>query len=733
MAKRKPKTPPPKKAPAKSPPAAPAKPATFAKQVDSRNAYELKREKAGTREREKAAEGKDIAPAPFPKDLKAREKGLADPEFFLREYFPRTFYRPFSRDHKAVIESAAETLENGGNQARAVFRGWGKTALFVRLALWAIARKHRRYVTLIGATAPLSRNLLVSMKNELQFNEKLAEDFPDLCFCFRALEDMAARARGQTYERVKTGVRWEGHRVVFGYLPTPDKQGYYPCSGAVIQVSSLQAASRGMFFLGRDGKNMRPDFVFLDDPQTDRSARSLDQCRFREQLIKQSLLGMAGGNDIMSAFAAVTPIEADDLAERLLDRDRFPEWHGRRYPLIKKFPTNTALWDEYFEKLAFGYRSGDSTGKGATAFYKKNRKAMLAGAEVADEHFFAADAELDALQHAMNLKAKNPDGFGPEYQMETRVAKTDSRDLRPEELFHRASGVERGMVPMASQVVSAYIDVQHKALYWAAGAYSQNLGGAVIDYGTWPEQHRPYFTLAEIKTTLATQYKGHSFEAFIRAGLVDLLNHLFGRVWRGEDNVDHRLAACLIDAADGRVADIVHEVCRSHPIAAGRVFPAIGKGIGPTDRPMALWRASVGERKGDHWILRRSATRGGSKHLLIDTNRWKSAVADRLQLPPGDRNAILLPGKRPGENRMLCDQLCAETRTTVTNEKDGSQCEVWRRKPDRPDNHLGDAVIGSVVAATLTGLQLLSPSRAPAAGSSSTPNQPRERVKYHAL
>lgn len=720
----------PKKAAKPKPtPKPPPRPAIKAKPIDTRarDAYHAKREKAGQRERSKAAEGKDIAPANMPANPKQREKALGDPEFFLRTYFRRTFSRPFCGVHKILIRDAADTLEHGGNEARAVWRGAGKTSLFCGLAQWAIAKGLRRYLVPIAATDPLARNLLTSIKNELQFNDELADDFPDLCFCFRALEDMAARCRGQTYERQKTGVRWESKRIVFGYIPDPEGNPY-PCSGAVIQAASLQSAVRGMFYLGIDGERMRPDFCLIDDPQTDRSARSVDQCNFREKLIRQALIGLAGGDKSMSAFAALTPIVPDDLAERLLDRERFPEWHGRRFPLIPKWPTNELLWDQYNDKLAVGFRNGDKIGKEATRFYKANKKAMLAGAEVADPYFHTP-TEVDALQHAMNLRAKDPEGFPAEFQMEPKQEKKQTADLTVAELWHRQNGLARGVVPMAAQLVSAFIDVQHNAFYWAASAFGPNLGGSVIDYGTWPEQGRQYFTLKELSRTLATHYPGHSFEAALRAGLVDLLNVLFARLWHGEDGTDHRLALVLIDASEGRVADIIHEVCRTHPIASGRAIPSVGKGIGPTDSPMHLWRTGQGERKGEHWTLKRPASRGSSKHVIIDVNYWKSFTADRLRLPPGDRNAILFAGTKPGENRMLYDHLTAETRSLLTNDKNGAQCEVWRIKPSRPDNHLGDCVVGSCVAASMMGLSVVPPASSPAASASSEKPQPRNRVK----
>jgi hypothetical protein len=726
MAKKRPKT------PAKKPPAKPLVKIPQRPKVtldaQARDAYREKREKAGARERKKTAEGKDIAPAAEPLHPKLRSQALDDPEFFLREYFPRTFSRPFAKAHQIIIRDCAETMHHGGNEVRALWRGGGKTSLFCGMAQWGIAKGLRRYPVGVSSTDPLARNLLTSVKNELQFNDHLAEDFPDLCFCFRALEDMAARCRGQTYEREKTGVRWESKRICFGYLPDPEGNPY-PCSGAVFQVASLLAAARGMFYLGIDGVRMRPDFVLFDDPQTDRSARSIDQCDFRERVIRQALIGLAGGEQNMAGFAAVTPIVPDDLAERFLDRERFPEWQGRRFSLVPSWPTNEALLDKYYDILAVGFRNGDKQGKAATKFYKANKKAIWVGAEVADPHFHTPN-EVDALQHALNLRAKDPDGFPAEFLMQPKIEKKQTADLTPADLWHRISGVPRGRVPMATQVVTSFIDVQHTALYWLASGFGPNLGGGPLDYGAWPDQNRVHFTLKEISKTLQNTYKGHSLEAAVRAGLIDLLNTLFTRVWQGEDGTGHQMAFCLIDASEGRLADVVHEVCRlPGMIFSGRVLPAVGKGIDATTGPMAYWKVAPGEKKGDHWVLKRSASRGGSRHVLVDTNFWKSFTADRLRLPMGDRNAIVFPGTKGGENRMLGDHMTAETRVLMTNEKTGAQCEVWRWKPSRPDNHLGDCLVGSVVAGSLMGMTVVPPATYAPSATISPKAAPRNGVK----
>ena len=73
--------------------------------------------------------------------------------------------------------------------------------------------------------------------------------------------------------------------------------------------------------------------------------------------------------------------------------------------MIYAWPKNEKLWDEYSRLRADGLRAGDD-GAAATEFYRKNRAAMDAGAEVAWPARYNPD-ELSALQHAVNLRLRD--------------------------------------------------------------------------------------------------------------------------------------------------------------------------------------------------------------------------------------------------------------------------------------------------------------------------------------
>jgi hypothetical protein len=79
-----------------------------------------------------------------------------------------------------------------------------------------------------------------------------------------------------------------------------------------------------------EGKSVRPSLVLLDDPQTDESARSPSQCHTREQILAGAILGLAGPGRKIAGLMTLTVVRPDDMADRILDREKHPQWQGER-------------------------------------------------------------------------------------------------------------------------------------------------------------------------------------------------------------------------------------------------------------------------------------------------------------------------------------------------------------------------------------------------------------------
>lgn len=661
--------------------------------------YQRQKARSRAYQHDAAAAGMDIGELPPIADPERRARCLADPEAFCREYFPLRFKKAMSDDQRRSIAELARIAEHGGKKAFAAPRGDGKTTRSEIMVIWSILTGRRRFVALVGATAAAAKESMESIKGEFESNDLLLADFPEVCYPVHCLEGINQRAKGQTYRGERTLMKWAGDLVV---LPTmPDS----PASGAVFCCRGITGRIRGMKHRRADGATVRPDLAIVDDPQTEKSAHSQGQCKRRLATLTGAILGLAGPGESIACFVPCTVIAKDDLADQILDRDRHPAFQGVRTRLIHTFPTNEDLWEEYAELRRAGLKIDDLSK--SNAFYKKHRKAMNAGAVVAWPERYDADAgELSAIQHAMNLRIDHPETFDAEYQNEPRdLAADDDRLPSAAEIGRKLSGLPRRKVPLAATILTAFIDVQQRLLYHAVSAWSPEFTGSVIDYGTWPDQQRAYFTYRDAPRTIQSlpQFKTAGVAGAIRGALDALIAELATRVYEREDGAELRINRILVDSGDW--ADIVYQACRESPHAA-LVLPSKGRGVTAAKAPISEWRRAEGQLVGEEWMLGKVANKRAVRLFTYDTNYWKTRTFQALATLPSDRGCLTLFGQpHKTSHDMLAAHCAAETRTKTFGL--GRTVYAYDLRPEKPDNHLLDCLVGSAACASLLGCRLI--------------------------
>ena len=477
--------------------------------------YEALKEAARARNAELSAIGRDIGDIPEVVDPKRKARAREDFRFFCETYFPETFSLPWSDDHLKVIAKIETAVMKGGLFAMAMPRGSGKTTLAETACIWAMLTGAREFVCLIGSDAGHARNMLESIKVEFETNEHLLEDYPEAVYPIHALERIHNRAKGQLCNGKHTRIVWTADEIV---LPTiPDSA----ASGAIIRVAGIESRIRGMKYKRADGRALRPSLVVLDDPQTDESARSDQQVRARMETLNGAILNLAGPGQKISGIMPCTVIRPGDMADQILDRDKHPAWQGERTKLVYSFPDNEKLWETYAQIRSDSFRN-DGDAHEATEFYRKHREAMDAGAVIAWPQRHNED-ELSAIQHAMNLRLQDERAFWAEYQNEPLPEdEGDGDQLSAEAIAAKTNGHPRGSVPIGASHLTMFIDVQGKMLFHAVVAWEDDFTGYVLDYGTYPDQQRSYFTLREAQKTLGRAAPGAGLEGSIYAGLEKL-------------------------------------------------------------------------------------------------------------------------------------------------------------------------------------------------------------------
>jgi len=666
--------------------------------------HDKKRERERTRNAEASKSGRDIGPLPGVADLPRKHLCLDHLRLFCEVYFPKRFDLKWGTDQLSFIADLQRIILEGGQQAESLPRGSGKTTLCEVGALWAVAYGHRSFVVMIGATQGKAEDLLDNVRAEIETNDLLIEDFPELCYPVVKLEGINNRAPGQLLDGERTRIEWTGKLCVF-----PTVAGS-PASGAAIAAEGLTGSIRGMSRM-KEGAKVRPDLVIIDDPQTDDSARSPIQNQTRESIISGAVLGLAGPGKKIAAIMPCTPIRPGDMVDRVLDRGKHPDWHGCRCHLLNSMPIRLDLWEEYGELLREGLRLDPPDRSDANEFYRRQRVEMDRGGEASWEARFNED-QLSAIQFGMDLFLLKPATFYAEYQCDPEANAGDANGAEPidaEQAAQKLNRVARGEVPAESTRLTCGIDIQQEILFWTVVAWDERFGGAVVDYGAWPRQTLLQFSASDPAPSLSAVFPGLSLEARIYAGLEGLAGDVLAKAWkRADGGAPMRVERCLIDT--GYLADTVHQWCRQTPLG-GVVTPAKGMYVGAKKTAFSEWKPQRGERHGAGWRLK-AAPNARGRLALLDVNHWKSFMAERLRSPAGTYGTLYLFGTNPATHRTFTDHLAAEhpIRTNVN----GRTVDEWQSNSGRPDNHWFDCLVYATAAAAIAGLKWSSNS-APAA------------------
>lgn len=112
-----------------------------------------------------------------------RKAGSTSPLTFAQTYLSTHLKLEPSRMHRDLFEMLRDVShQRGARLAVAAPRGHAKSTI-VSLAyiLWCICYHTERYIMLISNTLDQANDFLSQIKSELQSNERLLVDFPEVC------------------------------------------------------------------------------------------------------------------------------------------------------------------------------------------------------------------------------------------------------------------------------------------------------------------------------------------------------------------------------------------------------------------------------------------------------------------------------------------------------------------------------------------------------------------------
>lgn len=647
--------------------------------------YKKKREREAQRQRDQSKKDREIGPLPKVVDPKRRAAAVKSFKKFCLTYAALRFKKPFSPDHEEVIRDFERIIKGVGIVALAMPRGSGKTTLCELAVLWAILCHGHRFVMLIAASKGKAVDLLKAVRTELESNELLLEDFPEVCLPIHSLEGTNQRKPLFNGERII--VRAKDTEII---MPPLEGTGF---RGALIRCGGLLGAEiRGTSYVMPNGDRLRPSLFVADDPQTDRSAASEKQNNQREGLLAGAVLGMAGPGEPLSGIVPCTVIRPNDMADRILNRELHPEYGGRRYRLLKRLADDKELgpWRQYGDVRGEGLRSGDE-GAAGNAHWKKNRKVLEALAEAAWLERFDP-GELSAVQHAANLWLRDRQAFYAEYQNDPAAGMVlDIRKLEVKHLVKRLSGRDRGIVPKPVQFAAVGIDCHDDLLYWSVLGAEQVPTAYVIDYGTWPRQNSRYFLKRDASPTIEkVLFDRDRIErdekARLYAALEACVEELMAMELRREDSDEIvRIGRIVPDA--GYLPDVVFRFAKESKHSS-IIFPTQGAAAhnmpNPAKRPPPGARWSKGE---DYYVP--PPGRRPVRYAVVNGAAWIGKVHGGFMTPKGAVGAWLMFNAPAAEHRCFCDHLTSED-PFEDRRPDGRKVRRYQLRPGA-DNHWLDA------------------------------------------
>jgi len=719
-------------------------------------AYESRKDRERARQAEQSRTGRDIGPLPKCKNKRRRARAEKSLRACCEVYFPGRFPLAWSDDHVEQLDAIERVVKNGGYQAIAAPRGDGKTTRLEIGVFWGVAViAAHQYGVLLTATATHAPKRVGSLKTELLTNDLLLEDFPEIVYPIRCMAGIANRCAGMLLDGSPcwpggSESPWARKRIVF-----PTVAGA-AAGGAIIEASGLLEATRGLNYTRADGTVARPTIALIDDPQTDRSARSALQSEQREDTVAAGILHLPGPGRQLSALLSCTVIEPGDMADRMLDRSIHPEWHGIRKRLLLSFPAGcdphkkekdnpeaeeTAKYWERYGEIYLEDLSEGKDGKRSTRYYKRHRKKMDRGAEAAWQHRKMPD-EASAIEHSMRLFIRDRSSFFSEMQNqpEPDQANETVEMLTAKQIARRVSGYQLGEIPEKCERLTCFVDVHKRLLYYAVCAWESGFTGHVIEYGTWPHQTSTYFDLKHCRLPIQKhpEVTATTLEGQVTQAAEALLSELGQRTWTRTDGAEVALELTMFDANGTDWTDEIYAICRTARRRHGlKAMPTHGVAWGPAKKPMRRWdKKTVKGQLGEDWHIPPPSRGRSIRHVLIEVNSRKSFLHRRLATPPGDPGSLTLFHGTAARHRAVSEHLTAETGVKVFGPY--GEMTQWKLTPNR-DNHWLDCISNCATGESILGGKLANPKMKPAdnparenkpAAGKAKPNGRRSRVVY---
>jgi Phage terminase large subunit (GpA) len=628
-------------------------------------------------------------------------------EFYKKDYvqahldlFPNsTGMRPFGDEQQMAIRRFQRIVQSRqGKLVQAEPRGFAKTSRAVNQLLLAVLQGYVQFGLIVSSEIGKSEDIMEQIQTELMGNDELLKLYPSIFACFHHMEGKPVRAKNQTIDGEFTYIGWSTEMIRFPVIPGEVS------SGAIILVrtkDNLRGISKKIRYGPEAGKVIRPDFVLLDDIQTDKDAGSPLLSGKICSNIKRSVLFGGSHSKKMRAIMTITPNKKGDVASHFILRE--PSWEVALYSMIKKMPTHMDLWDEFgrillnFDK----YREGDRerAQRRASNFVKENFDKLHEGAEVSWENAYEWDTddpvELSALHHGMIFYyEEGEEAFNYECQckLDKDADEQDQLKATPEIIASRLSHVPRMKVPVNCLHVVTHVDCNEEFFSYVTIASPQQLYPYIIDYGTYPPQPGDIWKKGKLGNTLAKMYpdiQKEDVSSLLYTGLQDFAKMIANQQYEREDGV--MLQNRYIGVDTKWQTDTLVRAIRESSVRAF-LLPTQGLFYGHKDKLM-MEQSSL-DRDLHYLCYTGPSTDRTISMLKIDVNSIKSLVHKGFISRPGTIGSfkLFLP-ENTSSHQLYTYHLISEDPTQEINSKENRIVTEWHHQKGK-DNEWFDNTVG---------------------------------------
>ncbi len=281
--------------------------------------------------------------------MNLRRKAAQDFTTFRKYYFSQNHDTPDGPMQKEVSQLLSKMVNKRGSKLTiAAPRNFAKSTLIsLEFVVFCACHKREAFIVVVSATQSQATKFLRNIKREFETNEKLRQDFPEVC--------------GVTNKSVSQ--RWSETEIITG------------------NDVDIIALSTGQQIRSMRHGNSRPTLIILDDIITGEVARNPESVYNLEEWIVRDVLN--AGTKTTNIIFVGTIHHPNALLGKYTDPKQTPGWTSRVYKAVKSFASQVEEWDKWANIFQFRDSYNNEFGpEAAKKFFNDNKDGMLKGVEL---------------------------------------------------------------------------------------------------------------------------------------------------------------------------------------------------------------------------------------------------------------------------------------------------------------------------------------------------------------